>query len=60
MTVFQDWVVLGEISLEELVEQHCHEVVDWEMNFKALKVRGREAEKLPKLVLILYLNLFTS
>ena len=41
-------MVLGAVSVEELVEQHCQEVADWEMNFKSLKAKGREAEKLPK------------
>ena len=48
---FVDWVVLGSIDLDSLVDQHCHQVPDWERNFKALKARGREAEKLPKLVI---------
>lgn len=45
---FVDWVVLGSVDLDSLVDQHCHHVPDWERNFKALKARGREAEKLPK------------
>lgn len=48
-TRFVDWVVLGGINLEQFVEQRCHQVSDWERNFRALKARGREAEKLPKL-----------
>jgi len=46
--VSQDWVVLGSYDLEEFVDEHLHELSDWERNFKALKVRGRDAEKLPK------------
>lgn len=49
-SIFQDWVVLGAVNLEELVAHHCHNVADWERNFRALKARGREAEKLPKWV----------
>ncbi len=48
MDVFQDWVVLGGVGLEGLIEQYCVNVSDWERNFRALKARGREAEKLPK------------
>ena len=48
---FVDWVVLGSIDLDSLVDQHCHQVPDWERNFKALKIRGRDAERLPKLVI---------
>ena len=47
-TKFINWVVLGSVDLDNLVDQHCHQVPDWERNFKALKARGREAEKLPK------------
>lgn len=52
-TRFEEWVVLGGVaSLEELVEQQCKDVSDWERNFRALKARGREAEKLPKYVCV--------
>lgn len=44
---FQDWVVLGTVDLEQLVDQNLSVVPDWERNFRALKARGREAEKLP-------------
>ena len=45
---FRDWVVLGSVDLDSLVDQHCHSVPDWEKNFRALKARGKEAEKLPR------------
>ena len=44
----QEWVVLGSYDLEEFVDEHLHTLSDWERNFKALKLRGRDAEKLPK------------
>lgn len=44
---FKDWVVLGTVDLEQLIEKNLTVVPDWERNFKALKGRGREAEKLP-------------
>ena len=44
---FKEWVVLGTIDLEQLVDRHLENVPDWERNFRALKARGREAEKLP-------------
>ncbi|KAA3681038.1 dynein heavy chain 2, cytosolic [Paragonimus westermani] len=44
---FKDWVVLGSLNLDELVDSHCRELADFERNFKALKTRGRDAEKLP-------------
>ena len=45
---FEQWVVLGSVDLNALVEHQCQTVSDWENNFKALKNRGKEAEKLPK------------
>ncbi|KAK6172722.1 hypothetical protein SNE40_016326 [Patella caerulea] len=47
MDKFKDWVILGSLDLDRFVEEHLTELSDWEKNFKALKVRGRDAEKLP-------------
>ena len=44
----QEWVVLGSLDLEVFVEEHLKDLSDWERNFKALKLRGRDAEKLPR------------
>lgn len=44
---FKDWVVLGMVDIETMVDEHLHSTSDWEKNFKALKAKGREAEKLP-------------
>ncbi|XP_061575223.1 dynein cytoplasmic 2 heavy chain 1 isoform X3 [Cololabis saira] len=44
---FKEWVVLGQVDLEKLVEKHLSSVQDWERNFKALKTRGRDSERLP-------------
>ncbi|MFT7803200.1 cytoplasmic dynein 2 heavy chain 1 [Arapaima gigas] len=44
---FKEWVVLGQVNIEMLVERKLHTVQDWERNFKALKARGKEAEHLP-------------
>ncbi|KPP72256.1 cytoplasmic dynein 2 heavy chain 1-like [Scleropages formosus] len=44
---FKDWVVLGQVDIEALVDRNLHTVQDWERNFKALKARGKEAERLP-------------
>jgi dynein heavy chain 2 len=40
--------VLGAVDLDLFVEEHLTQLHDWEKNFKALKGRGRDAEKLPK------------
>ncbi|KAJ8280434.1 hypothetical protein GJAV_G00054510 [Gymnothorax javanicus] len=44
---FKEWVVLGQVGLDALVERNVHTVQDWERNFKALKARGKESERLP-------------
>ncbi|KAM4743047.1 cytoplasmic dynein 2 heavy chain 1 isoform 3-T4 [Anableps anableps] len=44
---FKEWVVLGQVDLEKLVETHLTSVQDWERNFKALKAKGKESERLP-------------
>jgi dynein heavy chain 2 len=44
---FKEWTVLGQVDVEELVEKYLQDVHDWEINFRALKIRGQDAEKLP-------------
>lgn len=34
--------------MEALVEKHLLTVHDWERNFKALKIKGKEVERLPR------------
>lgn len=48
LTMLQEWVVLGAVDLDEFAFQHLKSLQDWERNFKAVKARGRDAEKLPK------------
>jgi dynein heavy chain 2 len=50
LTHFKDHVVLGSIDVDELVQSTVTEVADWEHNFKAVKAKGREAEKLPSVI----------
>ena len=45
---YKEWVVLGQVNIDELVEKNLQNVDDWERNFRAIKIRGQEAEKLPK------------
>ena len=44
---FKDWVILGMVDIDTMVNEHLQSTNDWEKNFKALKAKGREAEKLP-------------
>jgi len=50
--------VLGSLDLDEFAFQHLKALPDWERNFKAVKARGRDAEKLPKYVSISKLLVF--
>ncbi|PKU41804.1 cytoplasmic dynein 2 heavy chain 1 [Limosa lapponica baueri] len=49
---FKEWIVIGQVNMEALVETHLSSKQDWEKNFKALKVRGKEAERLPSTIRI--------
>uniref|UniRef100_A0A914XX81 Cytoplasmic dynein 2 heavy chain 1 n=1 Tax=Panagrolaimus superbus TaxID=310955 RepID=A0A914XX81_9BILA len=44
---FQPWIVLGQINLEDTIEENFKRASDWEEQLKTLKSKGREAEKLP-------------
>uniref|UniRef100_A0A8C5PRQ6 Dynein cytoplasmic 2 heavy chain 1 n=1 Tax=Leptobrachium leishanense TaxID=445787 RepID=A0A8C5PRQ6_9ANUR len=50
MDQFKEWVVIGQVDIDSLMEKHLCNVSDWEKNFKALKVRGKEAERLPSTI----------
>ena len=45
--MLQAWVVLGYVDMEEFVDKNMADLSDFERNFKAIKIRGRDAEKLP-------------
>ncbi|XP_053164065.1 cytoplasmic dynein 2 heavy chain 1 isoform X1 [Hemicordylus capensis] len=47
---FKEWTIIGQVDMEALVENHLFHEQDWEKNFKALKVRGKEVERLPSTV----------
>eukprot|EP01135_Chromosphaera_perkinsii_P005308 Nk52_evm1s338 gene=Nk52_evmTU1s338 len=47
---FKDWVLLGTVDLEYLVSQHLDSILGWEKNFKMLKSKGKDAEKLPSTI----------
>ncbi|XP_032878557.1 cytoplasmic dynein 2 heavy chain 1 isoform X2 [Amblyraja radiata] len=50
LDTFQEWVVLGQVNIEALIEDNLHTAHDWEKNFKALKGRGKDSERLPSVV----------
>ncbi|TPX62627.1 hypothetical protein PhCBS80983_g00247 [Powellomyces hirtus] len=45
--IFKDWVVLGTVDLDEIVEEVLVDISDFEINFRMLKTKGKEAEQLP-------------
>ncbi|KAM4699205.1 cytoplasmic dynein 2 heavy chain 1 [Discoglossus pictus] len=52
MDRFKEWVVIGQVDVDALMDKYLCDVHDWEKNFKALKVRGKEAERLPSVIKI--------
>ncbi|KAF5921105.1 hypothetical protein HPG69_018505 [Diceros bicornis minor] len=55
--VLNEWIVIGQVDMEALVEKHLSTVHDWEKNFKALKIKGKEVERLPSAVKVDCLNI---
>ncbi|KAF3823514.1 hypothetical protein GH733_006982 [Mirounga leonina] len=53
----KEWIVIGQVDMEALVEKHLSTVHDWERNFKALKIKGKEVERLPSVVKVDCLNI---
>ncbi len=45
---YLSWVALGQVpDIDAFVEQNVTSVADWDANFKMLKLRRKESEKLP-------------
>nr|KAF6324413.1 dynein cytoplasmic 2 heavy chain 1 [Myotis myotis] len=56
----KEWIIIGQVDMEALVEKHLSTVHDWEKNFKALKIKGKEVERLPSAVKVDCLNINCS
>ena len=39
---FKDWVILGSVNLEEMIEDNCKTADDFERNFRNSKAKGQE------------------
>ncbi|KAI8925894.1 dynein heavy chain and region D6 of dynein motor-domain-containing protein [Entophlyctis helioformis] len=50
--IFKDWVMLGTVDLDTFVQDALGDASDWEMNFRVLKQKGKDAEQLPSMVKI--------
>ncbi|KAJ3197037.1 Cytoplasmic dynein 2 heavy chain 1 [Irineochytrium annulatum] len=57
---FKDWVILGTVPLDSFVDEALSDVYDWEMNFKMLKVKGKEAEQIPSSIKIDCITICTA
>ncbi|XP_057314672.1 cytoplasmic dynein 2 heavy chain 1-like isoform X2 [Hydractinia symbiolongicarpus] len=57
---FRDWVVFGHMDMDKLTDEHLKVVGDWELNIKMVKVKGKEAEKLPLSVKVDCITVSTS
>ncbi|KAJ3116477.1 Cytoplasmic dynein 2 heavy chain 1 [Phlyctochytrium bullatum] len=57
---FKDWVILGTVNLETFIEEALSDVYDWEMNFRMLKVKGKEAEQLPAVIKVDCITISTA
>ena len=49
---YEPWMVLGTVDLESYTSERLVTVLDYEVNFRALKARKKESEKLPDSVRI--------
>eukprot|EP00727_Mastigamoeba_balamuthi_P008592 m51a1_g4355 putative cytoplasmic dynein 2 heavy chain 1 (4311) ;mRNA; f:228679-242475 len=44
---FVEWAMVSNVDADQFCEQQLHEADDWEYNFRMVKLKGRQAEKLP-------------
>ena len=44
---YQQWGALGSVELDDYIEGRLLSVADWELNFKALKARRKDSERIP-------------
>lgn len=47
---YKEWTVLGQVDLDSFVDSHVVTAQEFEENFKAVRARRREAEKLPEII----------
>ncbi|KAJ3025524.1 UNVERIFIED_CONTAM: Cytoplasmic dynein 2 heavy chain 1 [Siphonaria sp. JEL0065] len=57
---FKDWIVLGTINLETFVQESLIDVSDWELNFRIVKTKGKEAEQIPPTIQIDCITISTA
>lgn len=47
---YKGWTVLGQVDLDSFVDSHVTTAQDFEENYKVVRARRREAEKLPEII----------
>ena len=47
---YKEWTVLGQVDLDSFVDAHVSTSQDFEENYKTVRARRREAEKLPEII----------
>lgn len=50
----KEWVVLGQVDLDAFVESHVATAAGFEENFRAVRAKRKEADKLPETVKVLW------
>lgn len=45
---YKGWTVLGQVDLDNFVDSHVTTAAGFEENFKAVRVKRKEADKLPE------------
>ncbi|CAN0042899.1 unnamed protein product [Ascophyllum nodosum] len=52
LDTYKGWMVLGQADLDGFVDSHVNTTVEFEENFKAIKSKRKEADKLPDVIKI--------
>lgn len=47
---YKGWTILGQVDLDNFVEANVTSASDFEENFKAVRIRRKDADKLPEMV----------
>ena len=47
---YEPWMALGMVDIDELVSERLSVVSDWELNFRTLKAKRKESERVPDTV----------
>ncbi|CAK5049310.1 unnamed protein product [Meloidogyne enterolobii] len=57
---FDEWTALAQVNLEELLEQHLKEAEDWERQFRVIRLKQRELDRIPMEICIECIHVSTN